>query len=187
MELAARGERDAAATVAIETLGPAILGYLRALHGDPDDAQDAFQLWAEDVWKGVASLRSGASLRGWAYRIAFHASSRFRRDAWRRRRERLQTSAASRIAASVVPSATLGGRDERLDILGKDLEPEDRTLLLLRLDLGMSWEEIAGVLAREGADLGPAALRKRYQRLKERLGALAREKGLVGDQGGRTQ
>ena len=173
------GDAAAAASASIEALGPAILGYLRALHGDGDDAEDVFQHWAEDLWRGIAAFRGECPLRAWAYRLAWHASARFRREQWNKRRERLRTSVASRLAASVVRSRPVGRRDERLELLGKDLEPEDRTLLLLRLDLEMTWDEIAAVLARDGSDVAPAALRKRFQRLKERLGELAREKGLI--------
>jgi RNA polymerase sigma-70 factor (ECF subfamily) len=178
-KLVSSGDADSAATAAVEALGPAILGYLRTLHGDEDDAEDVFQQWAEDLWRGVAGFRGECALRAWAYRLAWHASARFRRERWRQRRTRLPTSAASRLAASVARSTPLGRRDERLEILGKDLAPEDRTLLLLRLDLEMSWEEIAAILAQDGAETTPAALRKRFQRLKERLGEIAREKGLL--------
>lgn len=178
--LAAAGDTDGAATAVVNALGPRILGYLRALHADEDDAADVFQTWAEDLWRGIGAFRADAPLRTWAYRIAWHASARFRRERWRQRRERLPTSAASRLAASVARSTPLAARDERLEILGKDLAPEDRALLVLRLDQELSWEEIAAVLAEEGVDVSAAALRKRFQRLKDRLGALAREKGLLG-------
>lgn len=82
---------------------------------------------------------------------------------------------ASRIPATVAPQR----RDERLELLGAELAPADRSLLLLRVELGMSWAEIAGALAKDGAHLGPVALRKRYQRLGGRLRELARAKGLV--------
>lgn len=178
-ELVANGKCDAAATAAIEALGPAILAYLRALHRDRDDAEDVFQEWAEDLWRGVAELRDESALRRWAYRLAWNASARFRREAWHRRKTRLATSAASRLALSVARSMPRGRRDERLEILGKDLEHEDRALLLLRLNLEMSWDEIAEVLARDGGDVTATTLRKRYQRLKQRLGDLARKKGLI--------
>lgn len=42
----------------------------------------------------------------------------------------------------------------------------------------MSWEEIAVVLRRPG-EAAPAALRKRFQRLKERLREVAEREGLV--------
>jgi RNA polymerase sigma-70 factor (ECF subfamily) len=178
--LVSAGDADEATTAVVEALGPRIHGYLKSLHGDEDDAADVFQAWAEDVWRGLASFRRECSVRAWSYRLAWHASARFRREGWRRRRERLPTSAASRLAQSVLRSRPVGARDERLEILGKDLDPEDRTLLLLRLDLEMPWEEIAAVLAADGSDATPAALRKRFQRLKERLAELAREKGLLG-------
>lgn len=172
------GDPGGAATAAIEALGRDVLGYLRALH-DPDDAEDVFQRWAEDVWRGIAELRHAGALRAWAYRLAWRASARFRRDAWHRRRTRLGTSAASRLAASVSRSAPGGGRDERLEILGEALDPEERTLLLLHLDLELSWDEIAAVLGEGASARARERLRKRYQRLKVRLGALARRKGLI--------
>jgi hypothetical protein len=47
------------------------------------------------------------------------------------------------------------------------------------VDQGFSWDEIAEVFAEEGEAIEPAALRKRFERLKERLTILAREQGLV--------
>jgi RNA polymerase sigma-70 factor (ECF subfamily) len=175
----ARGDVDAAATEALGALGPGILGYLRSLH-DEDDADDVFQQWAEDLWRGIAGFRGEGALRTWAYRLAWHASVRFRRQPWRKRKTRLRTSAASRLARSVAASSPLGGGDERLEILRRELDPEDRTLLVLRLNLAMTWEEAAAVLAQEGSPATPETLRKRFQRLKDRMGRLAREKGLIG-------
>ncbi len=177
-ELISAGDTDGAATAAIDALGSAILGYLHALHGD-DDAEDVFQSWAEDLWHGIPGFRGECPLRAWAYRVAWHASSRFRRDTWQRRRDRLRTSAASRLAASVAKSTPMGARDERIEVLRRELDPESRTLLLLRLDLEMSWEEIAAVLNEQGDAATTDALRKRFQRLKTRLREVAREKGLI--------
>lgn len=168
----ARGDRDGAASAAIASLGPAILAYLRGLH-DGDDAEDVFQAWAEDVWRGVHGFRGEGSLRAWGYRLAWHASRRFERNAWRRHRVSLPASAASRLAASCVRSAPTR-RDERLDVLRRALGPEDHTLLLLRLDRELPWEDVADVLGAR-----PEALRKRFERLKRRLGRIAREKGLL--------
>jgi RNA polymerase sigma-70 factor (ECF subfamily) len=66
-----------------------------------------------------------------------------------------------------------------LEELRASLSAEDRSLLILRVDQGLSWEEVAQVLAESGAAARPDALMKRYERLKERLGKLARERGLV--------
>ena len=43
----------------------------------------------------------------------------------------------------------------------------------------MAWEEIAHVLSASGPPVSAAALRKRYERLKERLARRARDEGLV--------
>jgi RNA polymerase sigma-70 factor (ECF subfamily) len=175
--LVSAGEIAAAATAVIEALGPAVLRYLRTLH-EEDDAADVFQEWAEDLWSGLEGFRGDAKVRTWAYCLASHASSRFRRVAWRRRVMRLRTSVASRLAASVVRSSLQDGPD-RLALLVADLGPADRTLLFLRVDAELPWAEISEVLQRAGTDLSVPALRKRFERLKSRLGEVAREKGLI--------
>jgi RNA polymerase sigma-70 factor, ECF subfamily len=173
-----RGDLDAAATAAIEGYGPGIYGYLCSLL-DEDDARDAFSLFAEDLWRGLDGFRRESSVRAWAYRLAWHAAARFSRETWRKRRERLPSSAASRLAASVASASALGGRRDRLAQLRAQLTPEERTLLVLRVDRELEWEEVAEVLRADGVDVSTAALRKRFERLKERLAELARAQGLL--------
>ena len=172
------GDPDLAATVALEDLGPAILGWLRALHG-PDDGDEVFADFAERFWKGLPGFRGESTLKAWAYRIAWNASHNFRDDAWRRRRQRLATSAASRLADRLTRSAGAPREAARLARLRELLAPEDHALLVLRLDREMAWEEIAGVLSASGPLVSAAALRKRYERVKERLGRMARDEGLL--------
>ncbi len=175
----AAGDVVGAATALIEEFGPAILGYLCTLFGD-DDAQDVFSTWAEDVWRGLPGFRGECSLRAWAYRVAWNAGHRFRRDPYRRRAERLPSSAASQLAASIAGSALApGSRRDRLRRLREKLAPEDQTLLVLRVDRELEWGEIAAVLSADGAPLTSATLRKRFERLKDRLAELARSEGLV--------
>jgi RNA polymerase sigma-70 factor (ECF subfamily) len=50
---------------------------------------------------------------------------------------------------------------------------------VLRLDQQLSWEEIAAILSEAGEPIGAAALRKRFERLKDRIAEIARERGLV--------
>lgn len=178
--LLARGDVKEALTVALRALGPEVLGYLENVLGDPDDARDVFQRFAEELWGWLPAFRGG-SLRAASYRIAWHAAARFRRDAWHRRRERMRTTLASRIAASITsPESRLATKPrDRLARLRASLEPEDRTLLVLRLDREMSWNDVAEVLSSEGRPVDSAAVRKRFERVKEKLAKLAREQGLI--------
>lgn len=57
----------------------------------------------------------------------------------------------------------------------RKLEPEEQTLLILRLDRGLSWDELATVMAPASA----ATLRKRFERLRERISELVRANGLL--------
>ncbi len=175
-----RGEAVPAATRLVEGLGPAVFGYHCSLH-EEDDAKEVFSMWAEDVWRGLSAFRGEASVKTWAYRLAWHASCRFRRDAFRKRREAIPTSAASRLAASVASKSGLapGSRRERLDRLRAELSPEEQTLLVLRVDRELEWEEIAAILSVDGAPVTSPALRKRFERLKEKLAELAKSERLI--------
>ncbi len=173
----ARGETREAATVAIEGYGPAILGYLCALL-DEDDAHDAFSIWAEHLWRGLPRFRGECPLRAWVYRLAWHAVSRLCREPYRRRRVRLRTSAASRLAASVASSGPSDSPEERVARLRRSLTPDEHTLLVLRVDRGLSWDEVASVLAGE-RPISAAALRKRFERIKSKLARRARQGELV--------
>jgi RNA polymerase sigma-70 factor (ECF subfamily) len=177
-QLLSGGDLDGAATTALEELGPHILGWLRALHGK-DDGDEVFAEFAERLWKGLPAFRGESPLRAWAYRIAWNASHSFRDDAWRRRRQRLPTNAASTLAARLSRSLGPDREEARLARLRELLPPEDHALLVLRLDREMAWEEIADVFSASGPAVSAAALRKRYERVKERLVRRARDEGLV--------
>jgi RNA polymerase sigma-70 factor, ECF subfamily len=180
-ELVAAGDLAGAATHAIRGFGADVLRYLRSLLRDEGAATDAFSTWAEHLWKGLPSFRGEAPLRGWAFRLAYHAALNAKGEAWRRRGRRLGTHEASALAEEVRTKTVV--RDERhrqaLEGLRETLSLEEQSLLALRVDQGLAWAEIAAAMAREGEPVEPAALMKRFERLKERLAALARERGLV--------
>jgi RNA polymerase sigma-70 factor (ECF subfamily) len=172
-------DAGAAATAAIEGYGPGVFRYLSALL-DGDDAHDAYAAWAEDVWRGLPGFRRECSLRSWSYRLARHAACRLRRDPYRVRGQRLASTAASRLAASVAASTVAAGsRREGLRRIRARLDPDDQTLLSLRVDRELEWEEIAIVLGSEGERVQAPTLRKRFERLKARLRELARDEGLL--------
>jgi len=175
--LSTAGELQQAATEAIRGYGPQILGYLRAIVRNEEDAADVFGLFAEDLWRGLPQFRWEGALRVWAYRLAWHAAARFSRDLYRQRGRRLRTSEISLLADSIRSSVT-ERRSESFERLRKALDQADRTLLILRLDKKLSWREVAQVLAAP-SEPSEAALRKRFERIKEKLAKQARAQGLI--------
>ncbi len=181
-EALARRDFDAAATLALQGYGPQILGYLRTVIRDSEESAEVFSQFAEDLWRGLPGFRGECPLRVWAYKLAWHAASRHTRDPYRRRRERLASTMASRLAEALL-STTRGSTDRRaaeVERLREQLSPQEQTLLVLRVDKRLSWREVAEVMVEDGEAVDEATLRKRFERLKDRLARLAREEGLVG-------
>jgi len=179
--LVAAGDTAAAAEVAIRGLGPDVLRYLRALLRDEADAADAFSHVAEALWKGLPAFRGDSSLRTWTMRVAVHAAMSIRNEAWRRRVRRLATTEISALADEVRTSSFVSAdrRQSAVERLRQALSPEDRSLLVLRVDQRLSWAEIADVLSGEGRTVTASTLAKRFERLKRRLARMAEREGLV--------
>jgi RNA polymerase sigma-70 factor (ECF subfamily) len=93
------GDISGAATEALRGYGPQVLGYLTAVLRDEDDAHDVFSQFAEDLWRGLPGFRRESAVRTWAFRLAWHAASRYARDPYRKRHRPILSTEASRIAA----------------------------------------------------------------------------------------
>ena len=171
----AEGQYDRAATALINGYGQRILGYLRGVLRDEDLAADAFSQFGESVWRGIAGFRGDASLLAWAFTVAWSAVCRVTDSAYVRRRARLETSEAEQLVVEI-RSATQPYQQtavkDAIAELRSQLRPDEQTLLFLRVDQGMPWSELATVLGAE-----PAALRKRFERIKDKLRALAQSAG----------
>lgn len=165
----------------MQAFGPRILRYLRSTLRDENDAADAFSDFAERLWKSLGAFRGECSLKTWSFRLAVNAASNLRDEAWRRRVRRLQTEEASALAASVLRTTPMRVEAEldRLAKLREALSHEEQSLLNLRIDQRLSWEEIAEILAEGGRAPTPAALSKRFERLKARLARMASDAGLL--------
>jgi RNA polymerase sigma-70 factor, ECF subfamily len=180
------GDHDEATTAALRMYGVELLGFLRALANSHDLASEAFAELGEDLWKGLPRFRWESSLRSWLYSLARNALAQLRRDPRRRAERNLPLSIAPEMAA-VVRTVTLEiQRTEVKDefrVLREQLDPEEHEILLLRLDRGLSWKDIARILGGaedvDNLDGRAAALRKRFERAKERLRKLAIEHGLI--------
>jgi RNA polymerase sigma-70 factor (ECF subfamily) len=168
----------AAATEVIRALGPQVRQYLRAVLRDEDDAEDAFSLFSEWTWKSIGTMRDASSLRTWTFGVAWNAARRVREDPYRRRKQRLATEDASKLKNATTRSSHFR-KAAQLDELRATLDPEDQNLLVLRLDQALGWDQIAEVVSAAGTPATAPALRKRFERLKSRIGELARERGIL--------
>jgi RNA polymerase sigma-70 factor (ECF subfamily) len=171
-DLLARGDRAAAATVGLRAYGPAVLGYLVALLRNRDDAYEAFAGFSEQLWKSLDRFAGASSFRTWSYGIAWHVAKQSQRRHARDRSRPLETSEISRVAEEIRSATSPHLKTEikdRFARLREELDPEDQTLLVLRLDRGLSWKEVAEVLSDEDHAIDEPALRKRFSRLKGRL------------------
>jgi RNA polymerase sigma-70 factor (ECF subfamily) len=177
----AEGHVEKGATAAIQGYGPQVLRYLRSILGDDEDAREAFSQFAENLWRGLPNFRGTAPFRIWAYRIAWNVACDMAKQPWRSRRQRLDTGEATRIAENVVTSTNERHEKRRLELqaLREALSIHDRALAALRIDQGLSWAECAEVLSRDGRPVKANTLTKRFERIKERLGSLARKRGLL--------
>jgi len=183
LEALDRGDHAGAATAVVRQYGPQLLGYLCSVLRSEADAGEVFSMFSEDLWRGLPGFRRECPLRVWCYRLAWHAAARFLRDPYRGRGRRLETNELSRLVEEVRSSVFLGrdqARQATLDRLRAGLTPDERTLLVLRLDRGLAWAEVAIVLAEaNGQAVDEPALRKRFERLKDKLAQRAREEGLL--------
>lgn len=179
--LLAAEDRPGAATAAIQEYGPPVLRYLRSLLRDEDDASDAFSIFAENVWRGLPTWRGEGSLKAWCFRLAWNAATNLRNEAWRRRGRRFFTGEASALVEEIRTRSHLKVERQRqaLDKLRESLEAEEVSLLTLRVDQKLSWAEIADVVSAYGERVEPAALMKRFERLKGRLARMAKDQGLI--------
>lgn len=179
--LAERDYRSAAEAVMRE-YGPGIRGLLLTIfRRNPDAAEDAFSLFAENLWRHLGEFRGEASVRTWVYCVARNAAISVTRDGWRRLGQRLETQEAERLAEEVRTRSAL--RLERqssaLNTLRDALDLDEQTLLTLRLDERLPWNEIALIMSSGGEPLDATVMRKRFERLKAKLAELARQQGLL--------
>lgn len=172
------GDAKAAATEAIRSHGPPLLRYLRGLLGHEEEAKEAFASASERLWRNLPDFRGESSVRTWFFRLGWSAAADLRKEAWRSKGRRLETDEADELPADDRTRSWL--RRERLRLglaeLRRALALEEQSLLQLRIDQGLSWAECAEVLAEGGRTQSVDALMKRFERIKAKLAALAREK-----------
>ncbi len=125
--------------VLYEEHGGALLRYLRGLTGRPDLAEDLLHDTFIQAVRGLDRLQRADSARAWLFSIARHLGL----NAVRRARPTLPLSEG--LTAAPVPEED--PRRLRMREAIGDLPEPQREALVLRLAQGLSYEEIAEVLA----------------------------------------
>jgi RNA polymerase sigma-70 factor, ECF subfamily len=189
--LHAQAKLREAVTLLLENYGRELLGFLITRLRDHDAAREVFGDFAEDLWKGFPAFRWECSARVWCYTLARHAASRHVHQQRRRSAHSVPLSSAgpiSEIAERVHTETSVALKTEtksRISQLREQLPIDEQTLLILRVNRQLRWEEIAQVMlferVVEAAELkaGAARLRKRFQIAKEKLRRMALEAGIL--------
>jgi RNA polymerase sigma-70 factor (ECF subfamily) len=127
----------------------------RLILRDADRAEDAVQETLVRCWRDLPTLRDAARFDAWLNRLLIHAiNDEFRRD----RRQRTAITVLRMEPSTADASAALAARDQ-LERAFRRLSAEHRTVLVLRLYLGVSVEETATTM---GIPLGTAKSRLHY-------------------------
>jgi RNA polymerase sigma-70 factor (ECF subfamily) len=183
--LRAEGNLKDVATVAIESYGPDVLGFLAAMLRSQVDASDAFAQACENLWRALPRFEGRSSVKTWFYTVARNTALRMRSNAFDNRRVPL--SEISEIADRIRGRSELQAQaTSALTEIRDELPEDDRTLLVLRVDREMSWNDVARVLGEadeSDEDLARAAarLRQRFQVIKKTIRDRARERGLLAE------
>jgi RNA polymerase sigma-70 factor (ECF subfamily) len=190
-----RGDFSSSATAAIELYGPEVLGFLIAILKDEAVGSDVFSQYCEDLWTGLPTFRWECTFRTWAYTLARNAARRHLRSPHLKRNTRLSRDALAEVADKVRTSTISYLRSEvkqGVQRLREALDEEDQALLILRVDRNLPWNDVARIMLDEADHEGgsasaaviarkAAALRKRFERVKDHLKDLARQQGLLED------
>lgn len=175
--LAEAGDFLAVATRGVNEYGPEIHGFLVALAHANDDVDEVYARFCEKLWRALPGFRWECSFRTWVYLLARYVLIDLAVEAERRIDAVPISQEARTLAAQPRSSTSPYQRSEvkdRFVQLRDQLEPDERTLLILRVDRDLAWREIAAVM-----DASAPALRKRFERVKERLKELALAEGLI--------
>lgn len=191
VRMLADGRFEQVATLAIDAYGAELHGFLIHAMGNRAEAGDVFSDVVEKFWRELPRFAARCSMRTWLYLLAKHTMVSYRRSPWNgaRRTGDTRIDAAIDHARSQTPPWQCTDVKDRWRAIRDTIASDDRALLVLRIDRGMEWRDIArvtlgelepepGALARE-----TARLRKRFELLKKQLRVRARAAGLLNDAG----
>lgn len=176
--------RDEVAALAVDAYGSELHGFLVHVVGEPVGAAAAFAQMIEELWRGLPGFAGDCSVRTWLYRLAHQAAMRHVRSPCHAAPPAGSPAPSQGVAATHTMTASWRADDDRWRELRRELAPEDRALLVLRVDRSLAWDDIAQVMRSDGPQdtdavtREAARLRQRFGVLKDQLRVRARAAGL---------
>jgi DNA-directed RNA polymerase specialized sigma24 family protein len=191
-EACARNDYGLATTRAFAAYGSEILSFLTGRLRSQSDGEEAFSMFAEDLCQALPAFEFRCSVRGYLYTLARNAGNRYASAPHNRRERNLSVNVDASLSAVVERARSETAAHKRTEVKDKiramrECLPEaDQTLLILHVDRGLPWSEIALVMHESGPDLQgeplareSARLRKRFERVKAELKQRAIDEGLL--------
>lgn len=174
------GDVGAAVTAVLRLYGAEVFGFISALVEVPAFARDVYVAVGEVVWCRLPAFEWGCDLRTWIYGVARRTLATFRD----------QHGSPANVLFTEAPRPPGSGPFRQKEfrgvvaVLRRKLAAEERELLILRVDRGLSWRSLAitglgdyasdAELARE-----EERLRESLKNLTEKLARIAREHGIL--------
>lgn len=183
-ELLEDGDEAGAVTAIVGALGPRMLGFLNGVLLDRDAADEVWAVACEQVWAAIEGFERRASIETWVYTIVRRALAGYLRAPHRRRERLVGTLEPREERRSPTPRWRSTSMRDAARALREQLAPEERELLILRVDRRMSFRtlaemELGGATDEAALRRREVALRKRFERTKDKLGELAKKAGLI--------
>lgn len=185
------GDHERAATLAIEHYGPELMGFVVNHMRDADEAGEVFAQFSELFWTTLPKFQWRCTARTWAYKLLRQSAAQYRRSERKHQRQQ-PLSHLSRLSVAVARVRTATAAYMRTEVkdglqaLRDQLPPEDQQLLVLRVDRGLDFLQLAEIMLDSEMTPTPeqlkteaARLRKRFQLAKQRLRAMAEQAGLL--------
>lgn len=160
-EACRRGDRQAQRLL-YDRCADRVYRLLLRMTGNPDDAFDLAQDTFIRAFQNIGTFDGASSLSTWIYRIAINEALQMRR-----RRERGRAASQARRG----PSGDLADPDLRLDVAAalERLPEPDRALIVLRYMEGLSYAEMAAILAKPPGTIA-SGLNRARRALRDILG-----------------
>ncbi len=173
--------------ILVEGYGPEVLRFLHGFLRDQEAAQEVFAQVCLQLCEIISSFRGQCPGRTWFYYQARFAALAWirQRDKKRRHEQRLQTQDLSRMSQLIEkvrsqtrPYLKTSVKDQ-FQTIQQQLTPQERMLLVLYKYQGMNSQQVAEAMSSPDEIWTRTMVRKRWQRLKQKIADIAQQRGLL--------